>query len=91
MTTKTKGRDGCNRPTPKTSDNCDSTRTDPRKGWILSANSSRIARWQRPGPQRLSAVMKAKAKETIVRLAVWGVIPASLVTWLIQCGGLKDA
>jgi hypothetical protein len=30
-------------------------------------------------------------KAVIVRLAVWGVIPASFATWLIQRGGLKDA
>jgi len=91
MITKTKGRDGCNRPTPKTFDNSNSTGIDPRKGLILSGNSCRIARLQRPGRQRVDAVLKAKAKETIVRLAVWGVIPASLATWLIRCGGLKDA
>lgn len=30
-------------------------------------------------------------KATIVRLALWGAIPAGLATWLIQRGGLKDA
>lgn len=35
--------------------------------------------------------MKAQFKEMIVRLAVWGLIPASFATWLIQRGGLKDA
>jgi len=30
-------------------------------------------------------------KAAIVRLALWGVIPASFATWLIQRGGLKDA
>ena len=30
-------------------------------------------------------------KAAIVRLAVWGLIPASFATWLIQRGGLKDA
>jgi len=35
--------------------------------------------------------MKSLLKEMIVRLAVWGVIPASFATWLIQRGGLKDA
>jgi len=37
------------------------------------------------------AAMKAKFKGMIVRLAVWGLIPASFATWLIQRGGLKDA
>jgi len=91
MITKTKGRDGCSRPTPKTSYNCNSTGVDPRKGLFIQANSSRTACRQRPGRQRVIAVMKAKAKEMIVRLAVWRVIPASFATWLIQCGGLKDA
>ena len=30
-------------------------------------------------------------KAAIVRLAVWGLIPTSFATWLIQRGGLKDA
>lgn len=30
-------------------------------------------------------------KTAIVRLAVWGAIPASLAQWLIQRGGLADA
>jgi hypothetical protein len=30
-------------------------------------------------------------KAAIVRLAVWGLIPASFATWLIQRWGLKDA
>ena len=30
-------------------------------------------------------------KAAIVRLAVWGLIPAGFATWLIQRGGLKDA
>jgi hypothetical protein len=35
--------------------------------------------------------MKAQLKKVIVRLAVWGLIPASFAAWLIQRGGLKDA
>lgn len=61
MTTKTKGRNGGDRPTPKTSDS--------RKPTLI-----------------LSGI-----KAAIVRLAVWGLIPADLATWLIQRGGLKDA
>lgn len=30
-------------------------------------------------------------KRIIVRLAVWGAIPASLATWLIGRGGMRDA
>jgi len=37
------------------------------------------------------AAMKAQLKEMIVRLAMWGLIPASFATWLIQRGGLEDA
>lgn len=37
-----------------------------------------------------SAAMRAKLKVIIVRLAVWGLIPASFATWLIQHGGLKN-
>ncbi len=35
--------------------------------------------------------MKSQIKKLIVGIAVWGVIPAGLVTWLIQRGGLKNA
>lgn len=30
-------------------------------------------------------------KAAIVRLAVWGLVPAGFAAWLIQRGGLKDA
>ena len=30
-------------------------------------------------------------KAAIIRLAVWGLIPAGFATWLIQRGELKDA
>jgi hypothetical protein len=43
------------------------------------------------GMAERGAAMKAQFKEMIVRLAVWGLIPASFATWLIQRGGLKDA
>ena len=65
MTTKTKGRNGGHRPTPKTTD---------------SRNFTPI-----------HSSIKAAIKAAIVRLAVWGVIPAGFATWLIQRGGLKDA
>jgi hypothetical protein len=37
------------------------------------------------------AAMKAQFKAMIVRLALWGLIPAGFATWLIKRGGLKDA
>ena len=40
-----------------------------------------------PNPTRIHSSIKV----TIVRLAVWGLIPASFATWLIQRGGLEDA
>jgi hypothetical protein len=43
------------------------------------------------GMAERGAAMKAQFKEMIVRLAVWGLIPASFATWLIQRGGQKDA
>lgn len=35
--------------------------------------------------------MRTDIKRVIVRLAVWGLIPADFATWLIQRGGLNDA
>lgn len=35
--------------------------------------------------------MKAHIKLVIVRLAVWGLIPADFATWLIQRGRMNDA
>ena len=35
--------------------------------------------------------MRMHIKLVIVRLAVWGLIPANFATWLIQRGGLNDA
>ncbi len=34
---------------------------------------------------------RSSLKAAIVRLAVWGLIPAGFASWLIQCGGLNDA
>ncbi len=65
MTTKTKSRNGGDRPAPKTTDSRNCTAID--------------------------SSIKAAIKAAIVRLAVWGVIPAGFATWLIQRGGLKDA
>jgi hypothetical protein len=33
--------------------------------------------------------MKAAIKSLIVRLAVWGLIPAGMAYWIIQLGGLR--
>jgi hypothetical protein len=35
--------------------------------------------------------IRSGVKVAIVRLALWGVIPANLATWMIQRGGLRDA
>lgn len=35
--------------------------------------------------------IRSRLKAVIVSLAVWGLIPAALGTWLIQRGGLNDA
>ena len=35
--------------------------------------------------------MKAQIKLTIFRLAIWGLLPVGIATWLIQAGGLSDA
>lgn len=35
--------------------------------------------------------MRTHIKRVIVRLAVWGLIPADFATWLIHRGGLNDA
>ena len=40
---------------------------------------------------RNCTAIHARIQSVIVRLAVWGVIPADFATWLIQRGGLKDA
>jgi len=40
---------------------------------------------------RNPTAIHSSIKVAIVRLAVWGLIPVNLATWLIQRGGLKDA
>lgn len=65
MTTKTKSRNGGDRPAPKTTDSRNCTAID----------------------SSVKAAIKAAIKTAIVRLAVWGVIPAGFATWLIQRGG----
>jgi len=52
MTTKTKGRNGGDRPTQKTSDNNNSTGIDPLAGWFSLAKLSRFNRQQKRGWQR---------------------------------------
>jgi hypothetical protein len=52
MTTKTKGRNGADRPTQMTSDNRNPTGIDPLAGWFSLAKSSRINRQQKRGWQR---------------------------------------
>lgn len=38
-------------------------------------------------PDKLN--FKTKSKQTIVRLACWGVIPMPLADWLLRIGGLR--
>jgi hypothetical protein len=38
-----------------------------------------------------NSTLRSGIKSLIVRLAVWGVVPANWATWLIRHGGLKDA
>jgi hypothetical protein len=40
---------------------------------------------------RNATLIRGSLKAAIVRLAVWGLIPARFASWLIQCGGLNDA
>lgn len=39
------------------------------------------------GPRSKAAAIKA----ALVTLALWGLIPTRFASWLIQCGGLRDA
>lgn len=52
MTTKTKGRNGGDRPTQKTSDSRNHTGLDPLTDWFSAAKSSRISRQQKRGWRR---------------------------------------
>ena len=52
MTTKTKGRNGGDRPTPKTADTLNHTEADPLMGWFNLAKQSRIERRQKRGWKR---------------------------------------
>ena len=52
MTTKTKGRNGGDRPTQKTTNYHNITATDPLIGWFNLAKSSRITRQQKRGWQK---------------------------------------
>lgn len=48
----------------------------------------------RPSPQSSDGrnfSTRSWIKAVIVRMALWGLIPACFATWLIQRGGLKDA
>ena len=89
MTTKPKGRNGGDRATPKTFDASHYTGQAPPIGGFNLAKPSRNRPQKRGGPR--GAAMKAHFKDMMVRLAVWGLIPAGFATWLIQRGGLKDA
>jgi len=61
----------------------------------MNKNNKGRDRWHGATPKtsdsRNFTAIHSGIKAAIVRLAVWGVIPASFATWLIQRGGLKDA
>jgi hypothetical protein len=78
MTEKNKGRSGGDRPTPSTSQHRNPTVIDPLSGQLSTAKSSLDS-------------LHSLLKEMIVRVAVWGLMPASFATWVIQRGGLNDA
>jgi hypothetical protein len=61
MTEKTKGRNGGDHSTLKTSDS------------------------------RKRTAIRSRIKAGIVRMAVWGLVPAGFASWLIRRGGLTDA
>lgn len=61
----------------------------------MSKNNKGRVPVQNPTPKttdtRNRTPTASRAKALIVRLAVWGLIPAGFATWLLQRGGLNDA
>jgi hypothetical protein len=41
--------------------------------------------------KRDAIAIRSRLKALLVRLAVWGLIPPALTSWLIQRGGLRHA
>lgn len=41
--------------------------------------------------RNLSTTIRSRMKISIVRLALWGLLPVKLAEWLIQRGKLNDA
>jgi hypothetical protein len=61
----------------------------------MTKNNKGRSGGDRPTPKttdsRNPTLIHSSIKAAIVRLAVWGLIPVSFATWLIQRGGLRDA
>jgi len=76
MTEKNKGRSGGDRPTPSASEHLNPTGTNPLPGRFSDVESNRI-------------FCHFLLREAIVRLALWGLIPASIATWLTQWRGKR--
>lgn len=52
--------------------------------WVLSYRMAEVR-------QRVRNVARSRVKAAIVFLALWGLIPAALASWLIQRGKMRDA
>jgi hypothetical protein len=61
----------------------------------MTRNTKGRDRWNGATPQSSDSCnptpIRSGIKTAIVRLALWGVIPAGLATWLINHTGLKHA
>ena len=61
----------------------------------MTKNNEGRAGWHQATPKtsdsRNLSSIASRIKALIVRLAICGLIPAGVATWLIQRGGLKDA
>lgn len=60
----------------------------------MTRNNKGRNRWHGATPKasdsRNPTPIHSSIKAAILRLAVWGVVPAGFATWLIERGGLKD-
>lgn len=61
----------------------------------MTKNNKGRDRWHGATPKTTDShnptAIHSVVKAVIVRLALWGLIPAGFATWLIQRGGLKNA
>lgn len=89
MTKDNKGSASGKDASPNTFDSSLHNEVDLLRVWI-NLGTPLYYRQKKRGWYRWMA-MKSKIKSAITGLAIWGVIPAGLATWLIQHGGLKDA